>query len=200
MSYYPIFLKLESRPCLVIGGGEIAYRKAKALVVCGAKVTVVSPRCGSGLKRLIREKKVAWRPHRFKAGDLKGAQLVVAATDEQQVNESAHRLAVRRGIWINVVDQPALCSFIVPSVVRRGKLAIAISTSGVSPALSKWIRKDLEKRYGPQMGKLLERSGKLRSRVREKIPSYGKRKRLYEKAIQAFFRVINENASTRRSS
>ncbi|MBI3616234.1 MAG: bifunctional precorrin-2 dehydrogenase/sirohydrochlorin ferrochelatase [Candidatus Omnitrophica bacterium] len=194
MSYYPIFLKLEGRPCLVIGGGQVAAQKAKALAACGAKVTVVSPRSGAGITRLIRRKKVIWRSHRFKPGDLKGAELVVAATDEQAVNELAYRLAVRRGIWINVVDQPVLCSFIVPSVVRRGKLEIAVSTSGVSPALSKWIRKDLEKRYGPEFERLVDAMGKVRRRVMAKVPGVARRKAVFEKALRAYFRVINEGA------
>ena len=192
MVYYPVFLELRQRPCLVIGGGEVAFQKAKALVTCGARVRVVSPQCGAGLKRLIRGKKVSWRRHLFRPGDLKGAELVVAATDQQPVNERASRLAKSRGIWINVVDQPKLCSFIVPSVVRRGKLAMAISTSGISPALSKWIRKDLQKRYGPELGLLLERSGKVRSGIRRRVPSYAQRKRLYEQAIEAYFKVMRQ--------
>jgi len=192
LAYYPVFLELKGRPCLVIGGGGIAYQKAKALVACGARVRVVSPELSKDLQRLLRRRKMTWRRGLFKSADLKGAELVVAATDNQVVNKQAYRLAAQRGIWINVVDQPRLCSFIVPSVVRRGKLTVAISTSGISPALSKWIRKDLERRYGPELGKLLARSAKVRGAIREAVPSYSKRKRLYERALAAYFKVMKE--------
>ena len=192
MAYYPIFLELKDRPCLVIGGGAVAAQKAKQLAACGARVRVVSPECGSGLKRLVRQRKVSWRPGDFKPEDLKGAQIVVAATDQQPVNEQVSRLAKRKGIWINVVDQPGLCSFIVPSVVRRGKLELAISTGGASPALSKWIRKDLERRYGSELGRLLRASARIRGGVRKKVPSFAQRKRLYAQAIEAYFKVMRQ--------
>lgn len=190
MAYYPVFLEVAQRPCLVIGGGAIAYQKAKALVGCGASVTLVSPEIGPAIRMLVRQGRVRWRRRRFRAGDLAGMELAIAATDDPSVNLAASRAARRRGIWINVVDQPRLCSFIVPSVVRRGKLAIAISTSGASPALSKWIRKDLEKRYGRELGRLLERSAKIRPAVQKAVPNYNQRKKLYEQAIAAYFNVM----------
>ncbi len=192
MAYYPIFLELKGRPCVVIGGGEIAYRKAQALVSCGARVTVVSPRLGRGLQRLARAQKIRWRKRAFQPDDLKGAQLVIAATDDQPVNEQAAREARRRGIWINVVDQPRLCSFILSSVVRRGKLVLAISTGGVSPALAKWIRKDLERRYGPEFDRLLKAMPRARDAVKKKIPRTQQRKRVFEKALKAYFQVIEK--------
>lgn len=176
----------------MIGGGVIATQKAKALVRCGGKVTVVSPTLGAGLRRLLKERRIRWRRHRLTRRDLKGMELVVAATDDQPVNKQAARWAKQRSILINVVDRPKLCSFIVPSVVRRGKLCLAISTSGISPALSKWIRKDLERRYGSELAKLLARSSRIRGAVKDAVPSYNKRKRLYEEAIDAYFRVMKK--------
>ena len=195
MAYYPIFLELKGRPCVVIGGGQIAYRKAQALVSCGAKVTVVSPRLGTGLQRLARTKKVRWHKQAFQAIHLKGAQLVIAATDDQSVNEQAAAEAERRGIWINVVDQPRLCSFILSSVVRRGKLVLAISTGGVSPALAKWIRKDLQVHYGPEFDRLLRGMAQVRGKVKKAIPRTQKRKRVFEKALKAYFQVIEKAIS-----
>ena len=192
MAYYPIFLELERCPCLVVGGGEVAYRKAAALVSCGATVSVVSPRLGHGLRRLAKQGKVRWRRHTFALGDLNGVQLAVAATDDQPVNEQVSRLARRRGIFVNVVDQPKLCSFIVPSVVRRGKLVLAISTGGASPALAKWIRRDVEKRYGSEFGRLVKGMATVRGRVLKKVPGVARRKRFFEQALQAYFRVIDE--------
>ena len=187
---YPLFLQLDGRPCLVIGGGAVAFRKAAALLRCGAKVTVVSPELSGGLKRLARDQKIRWLKRRFRPADLGGMELAVAATDDQQVNLLAAREARHQKVWINVVDQPRLCSFILPSVVRRGKLVLAISTGGASPALAKWIRRDLETRYGPEFGRLLARVGPLRGRVKRKIPSASERKRRYERALQAYLREL----------
>lgn len=192
MAYYPAFLELDHRPCLVIGGGAVACRKTKALLVCGAKVRVVSPKLTSDFRRLIRQGKVRWRKKRFQPSDLKGAQLVVAATEDQSVNKEAAHAARKRCLWINVVDQPGLCSFIVPSVVRRGRLTLAISTGGASPALSKWIRRDLERRYGPEFKRLVSRMAKMRGGVLEKIRGVRHRKALFEKALQAYFKVLKK--------
>ena len=190
MPYYPLFLELKDRPCLVIGGGPVAFRKAAALLRCGAKVTVVSPEFSAGLKRLARGRKVRWKGRRFRPADLDGMDLAVAATDDETINRSAAREAKRRGIWINVVDRPALCSFILPSVVRRGKLALAISTGGASPALAKWIRRDLKSRYGPGFGQLLDRAGAARPGVQRKVRGTTGRKRLFEEALNAYLRVL----------
>ena len=196
MPFYPLFLELQDRPCLVIGGGRVAFRKAAALLSCGARVTVVGPALSSGLKRLAAGRKVRWKARRFEARDLNGMGLVIAATDDQRVNEWAAREARRRHLWINVVDQPALCSFILPSVVRRGKLVLAISTGGASPALAKWIRRDLEKRYAG-FGRLLDRMAAVRRPVQKEIRGAAARKQLFEKALKAYLREI---ASALRAS
>lgn len=168
----------------------MAGAKAKSLCSCGAKVSVVSPRLCDRLKRMAQRGQVRWLKRRFRASDLNGLKLVVAATDDQPVNELASRLARRRGIWINVVDQPRICSFIFPSVVRRGRLVLAISTGGISPALSKWIRKDLENRYGPEFERLLEGMRKVRGQVIRRVSGVARRKRLFEKALEAYFKVV----------
>ncbi len=190
MAYFPFFVELKGIPVLVIGGGEVAGAKAKSLCSCGAKVSVVSPRLCDRLKRMAQRGQVRWLKRRFRASDLNGLKLVVAATDDQPVNELASRLARRRGIWINVVDQPRICSFIFPSVVRRGRLVLAISTGGISPALSKWIRKDLENRYGPEFERLLEGMRKVRGQVIRRVSGVARRKRLFEKALEAYFKVV----------
>ncbi len=193
MRYYPIFLELKGRPCLVIGGGEIACRKVKALLSCGAQVRVVSPEAVGELMRLARQGKIRWHKKRFKASDMRGAQLAVAATDDQQVNKLASRIARRKRVWINVVDQPDLCSFIFPSVVRRGKLVLAVSTGGVSPALAKWIRRDIGNRYGPEFDPLLKKMVSVREAVKSKVPGFRRRKELFETALKAYMKVV-ENA------
>lgn len=193
MAYYPIFLELSGLPCLVIGGGQVAFHKTKALLACGARVTVVSPSLlSSALSHVERQGAIQWRRRPFRAGDLKGMLLVVAATNEKSVNLLAAKEAKRKGIFINVVDQPALCSFIVPSVVRRGRLVLAISTGGVSPALAKWIRKDLEKRYGRETARLVSGMARARRGILKRVRGVARRKALFEKALKAYFRVLKE--------
>lgn len=195
---YPVFLDLERRPCLVVGGGAVALRKAKDLLAAGAKVRVVSPRLAAGFQPLVRTGRVVWVRRVFRPTDLKVGGLVVAATDEERVNRQAAREARRRGSWINVVDQPARCSFIVPSVVRRGELRLAISTGGASPALARWIRTDLERRYGPDIQRFLKAAMRVRPQVQAKVPGPALRKRLFEKALKAYFEALNIRPSTRR--
>lgn len=190
VAYFPLFLELKGCLALVVGGGRVALGKARQLRSFGARVTVAAPRLSAGLARLAREGQVRWLKHPFRPADLGRARLVVAATDEQAVNESVSRLARRKGIPVNVVDQPALCSFVFPSVVRRGKLVLAVSTGGASPALAKWIRRDLERRYGPELGRALEGMARMREHIKRKVPAMGQRKRAFEKALREYLRVL----------
>jgi precorrin-2 dehydrogenase/sirohydrochlorin ferrochelatase len=145
--YYPVYLDLTGKKAIVIGGGTVAERKIRSLLKANAHVTVISPRL---TKRLEREKLKGTFKHvcrSYKKGDLSRAFLVIAATDSQSINEQVSRNAP---CLVNVVDKPDLCNFIVPSFVQRGHLQVAISTSGMSPALSRSIRKELEKNYGKE--------------------------------------------------
>lgn len=144
MPYYPAFLNLADRACLVVGGGEVALRKAEALIEAGARVTVVSPRLGSRLKALAQAGRVAVMPRRYRRGDLRGMSLAIVATNHPAVNRQVAADAEKKAIPVNVVDDVALCSFILPSVVRRGDLVLAISTGGRSPAVASKLRRDLE--------------------------------------------------------
>lgn len=170
MSYYPVFLRLEGRKCLVVGGGEVAERKVSSLLESGARVRVVSPHLTPALReRQARgEIEVGLRP--FEAADLEGIFLVIAATSEPEVNEKVAREAGRRGILVNVVDSPELCDFIVPSVVRRGDLVVAISTGGHSPALARRLREEMERYFGPEYAHLLA----LISQVRQELKARGR--------------------------
>ncbi len=190
--YYPVFLDLRGRSCVVIGGGAVALRKTNDLRACGAKLSVVSPRVVAGLKKLAGRRAIRWRKGTFRPSDLAGADLAVAATDNASVNERAAREARRRRIWINVVDQPALCSFIVPAVVRRGKLTLAVSTAGVSPALAKWIREDLARRYGPEWKQALAGMEQWRGKVRSRVGGVRQRKKLFEEALGAYVRTLRK--------
>lgn len=194
MRYYPVFLDLAGKPCLVVGGGAVAWRKAKALVECGARVTVVSPRVVRPLSRAAVEGRVRWVRRRFQPRDLRDALVVVAATNEQPVNQQVSRAAARLRRLVNVVDQPALCTFIVPSVMRRGALTIAISTAGISPALSKWIRLDLARRYGPAFARVVTRMRGWRSQVHRQTVSPHVRKRRLETLLRQELRRVGRRA------
>lgn len=167
-AYYPVFLNIAGRRCLVIGGGEVAERKATSLLDCGGRVTVISPRLSPGLEEKQAQGAIEALARDFQPGDLEGAFLVIAATDDPGVNDKIVREARKRGILINVVDQPGECDFIVPSVVRRGELVVAISTGGRSPALARKIRQDIEKHFGPEYGTLLELVSQVRRELMER--------------------------------
>ena len=137
--HYPLFLNLTDQPVIVIGGGVVAKRKIRSLLAAGAHVTVISPYA----TRL--PKSVRWLHRRYQRGDLRDARLVVAATDDQTVNEQVCAEAKRRKLLVNCVAPPSAGNFIVPAVARRGRLTIAVSTGGASPALAKQLRRDLER-------------------------------------------------------
>ena len=150
---YPVNLVLDGRRCLVVGGGTIALRKVEGLVACGGRVTVVAPRVEPGLHRpagvIVEER--PWRPD-----DLDGMWLAIAATDDPAVNGAVYAEGQRRGVWVNGADDPANCSFTLPSVVRRGDLQVTVSTGGRSPALASWLRRRIESQIGPEYEVLLE--------------------------------------------
>lgn len=152
MGFYPAFLNLSGKHCLVVGGGRLALHKTEDLRTAGARVTVVSPRLDPGFGRLndVRLIRRAFRPSDL----ILGPWLVVAATDDEKLHARIARLCRARRIWANVVDRPALCDFIVPSVVRRGPVTFAVSTGGLSPAVAKFLGADLRRRYGPEVGRL----------------------------------------------
>ena len=180
MGYYPIVMDLTDRNCLIVGGGEVALRKAESLTEAGANVTVIALEIDSRLEALasVRIEKRAWRP-----GDAAGYTLVFAATDDRAVNQSVSDEAKASGIPVNVVDDPELCSFIVPSCVKRGDLMIAVSTSGRSPSLSKKIRRELELKYGPEYADFVALLGELRDVVKREHASSTEREAAFERII-----------------
>ena len=164
---YPINLVgLENRRCIVVGGGEVAQRKVESLLEAGAaRVVVISPRLTRKLSALLQAKRIEHRPRGYQPGDLEGAFVVIAATDDPNVNADVWQEAQERRLLINVVDDPARCTFFVPSVVRRGDLTISICTGGQDPALSARLRQELEPRFGREYAAFLEMAGALRDRV-----------------------------------
>ena len=150
---YPVNLVLDGRSCLVVGGGRVALRKVEGLTACGARVRVVAPRITPDLLAFpgVMCDLRAWRP-----GDLVGMWLVIAATDDPAVNRAVFEAGEQAGTWVNGADDPANCSFTLPSVVRRGDLQVTVSTGGRSPALATWLRRRLEGEIGPEYADLLD--------------------------------------------
>lgn len=166
------------------GAGIVAQRKVRRLLECGARVLVVSPEALPFLKTLAEKKKIIFRKRRVVLADLNGVYLAISATGDRKVNSLISSYCHRKGILVNIVDSPKECNFILPSVARRGNLTIAVSTDGISPALSKKIRRDLEGRFGPEYAKLLRLMAKLRPEVLRKIKNSKARKAFFQKAVQ----------------
>ena len=164
--YFPAFLDLRGRRCLVVGGGAIGERKTRDLLECGARVHVVSPALTPGLGALVAAGLVRHRARKFLRSDVRGCALVIAATGSARVDDTVAAEARHRHALVNVVDRPAHCDFIVPSVLRRGELQIAVSTGGRSPALAREIRRRLEPLFGPELGEVVEQVGRERARAR----------------------------------
>lgn len=169
MGYYPAMIDLTDRLCLVVGGGEVGRRKIEALIRAGARVRVVDAAPDEALTALAARPGIEVVDHEFQPEHLEGVVLVVAATDDARINQAVSRAAMARGVPINVVDVPELCTFIVPAALRRGDLTIAVSTAGASPALAARIRRELEERFGPEWGVALS----ILRRVRQKILARG---------------------------
>jgi precorrin-2 dehydrogenase/sirohydrochlorin ferrochelatase len=155
MGYLPIFVDVAGRPCAVIGGGAAAESKLRALMERGAAVTVISPTAGARVAALAESGAITWHRRRWRAEDLVGFEIVFCAVDDPDASRRVAAQARKLGIPVNVADQPALCTFIAPAIVRRGDLQIAISTSGASPALAARIRTRLEGEFGAEHALML---------------------------------------------
>jgi precorrin-2 dehydrogenase/sirohydrochlorin ferrochelatase len=180
MKTYPLFALIEDRPCLVVGGGVVGERKVRDLLAAGAKVTVVSRELTPGLQALAEKGMIRFVAGEFHPGQLEGMLLVIGATDDMAVNREVSRAAQARGLLVNIVDQPELCTFIVPAQVRRGPLTIAVSTGGASPALARRLREELEGLFGEEYGLYLRVLQQVRERVLAKRRGHPDNARLFK--------------------
>ena len=188
--YYPVFLNLENKKAVVIGGGKVAERKILSLLKAKAAITVISPDITA---RIAREKQKGTIKHiarRYRNGDITSAFLVIAATDSPRLNK---RISDEAACLVNAVDMPSLCNFIVPSVLQRGLLTIAISTSGVSPALSRSIRKEIEDIYGTEFSEYLKALQGIRAEAMNVISDQKKRGAVLKSVASAqMIRMLRE--------
>jgi siroheme synthase-like protein len=173
MGYYPIFLELAGRPCVVIGGGQVAERKVEGLLAVGASVTVISPALSAPLEILAKEGRIRHAAREYGPGGLAGYQLAFVATDDGEVNAAVAREGRERGVWVNAADDPAHCDFILPSALRRGELVVAVATGGASPALSRAIREELEAYFTKDYAALAQVVAEVRRELRQRsrVPS-----------------------------
>lgn len=185
MDYLPIFCRLDNKPVLLVGGGEVAERKARLLLDAGAQLTVVAPELDPELAELAANGSIEWLAGEFASEQLTGKWLVVAATDRREVNALVYQSANRARIFANVVDDPKRSSFIMPSIIDRSPLMVAISSGGKAPVLARLLREKLEALLPQHLGVVAAFAGSLRERVKARFASMGERRRFWERLLGA---------------
>jgi len=184
MKFFPVFLNLDGQRCVVVGAGDVAARRVRQLLKSNADVLVIAPEAGAEITNLRRQNKIEFHRKAFSSADISDCALVIAATDSEGINKQVSSIAKQKNMPVNVVDNPGLCSFIMPSVIDREPLQIAVSTGGASPVLARLLRAKLETLIPASYGKLAKAVGEFRARVREKFPAPGERRRFWENVIQ----------------
>ncbi|WP_411166425.1 Siroheme synthase [Aeromonas sp. DSM 116730] len=185
MDYLPIFCRLDNKPVLLVGGGEVAERKARLLLDAGAHLTVVAPALDPELAGLAADGTIDWLTAEFEPAQLTGKWLVVAATDRREVNALVYQSANQAGIFANVVDDPKRSSFIMPSIIDRSPLMVAISSGGKAPVLARLLREKLEALLPQHLGTVATFAGGLRDRVKARFASMGERRQFWERLLGA---------------
>ncbi|MDL1988145.1 MAG: bifunctional precorrin-2 dehydrogenase/sirohydrochlorin ferrochelatase [Deltaproteobacteria bacterium] len=183
MRYYPVNLDILNRKCLVVGGGSVSTRKVMTLLECGAVVTVVSPDVAEELLELAEKKMIELKRRPYESSDIDGMFLVIGATDNEELNRQINKDAEHQNKLCNIADRPEVCNFILPSIVNRGNLVIAISTSGKSPAFAKKMRQDLEKEFGEEYDEFLQLMGAIRKKALSEKHEPEAHKHLFEQLI-----------------
>ncbi|WP_421202175.1 siroheme synthase CysG [Aeromonas enteropelogenes] len=185
MDYLPIFCRLDNKPVLLVGGGEVAERKARLLLDAGAHLTVVAPELDPELAELAANGSIEWLAGKFAPQQLAGKWLVVAATDRREVNALVYQSANQARIFANVVDDPKRSSFIMPSIIDRSPLMVAISSGGKAPVLARLLREKLEAMLPQHLGAVATFAGSLRDRVKARFATMGERRRFWERLLGA---------------
>src|SRR3954464_223484 len=181
--FYIACLKLRRRKCLVVGGGEIGLEKVEGLLACDGDVTLVAPEAGPELTQLALEGSIRWEKRTYEPADLEGTFMVIACTDDTDVNIGIYEDAERRAMLVNIVDVPPLCNFILPAIVRTGPLAIAISTAGASPALAKRMKAEVSELFGEEYAQLAIMLNDVRGWAKGTLPTYQDRKVFFESIV-----------------
>ncbi|MBW2709343.1 MAG: bifunctional precorrin-2 dehydrogenase/sirohydrochlorin ferrochelatase [Deltaproteobacteria bacterium] len=185
MSFYPIFVQLEGKKVVVVGGGNVAHRKVLALLECGASVYLAGRELVAALEQMVEKGEIHFLGREFKDEYLDPAFMTIAATDDKDLNHRISACAREKGVLVNAVDQPPDCDFIVPSILKRGDLLIAISTSGKSPALARRIRKGLEAQFGQEYEMFLTMMGRLRKEILSLGLPQKENSRIFQKIVDS---------------
>lgn len=181
--YYPIFLDIEDRDVVIIGGGPVCERKAETMMKYGSRVTVVAPEFTDQLAQWAKSGAIEIRKKKYEPGDLDGASIVIASTDDESVNTQIASDCRQRRIPVNVVDVTHLCEFIVPAIVESGSIQLAVSTGGKSPALARTLKEDIQKFVGPEYAEINDLLGTLRPSAKRVLPTDVDRKRFFDGII-----------------
>jgi siroheme synthase-like protein len=181
--FYIACLRLTGRRCVVVGGGDVGLEKVEGLLACDADVTLVAPEAHPALQQLADEGSIKWVARSYEERDLEGALIVIAATNDTDVNIQVFDDAERRAMLVNVVDVPPLCNFILPAIVRTGPLAIAISTAGASPALAKRMKREVSELFGEPYAMLAVLLNDARGWAKATLPTYQDRKEFFESIV-----------------
>ncbi len=182
--FYIACLKLKGRRCVVVGGGAMGREKSEGLLACGGDVTVISPDAGPELEALAAEGSITWEAREYAGpADLEGVFMVIACTDDTDINIGIYDDAERRAMLVNIVDVPPLCNFILPAIVRTGPLAIAISTAGASPALAKRMKREIGDLFGEEYARLAIMLNDARGWAKGTLPTYQDRKAFFEEIV-----------------
>lgn len=184
-TYYPVYIQLREQPCVVIGGGKIAEGKVEGLLAAQAHVTVISPNLTPRLYELEEEKQITYISRTYQPGDLTDAFMVICATDQAEINHQVWQEATANRQLVNVVDDTPRCNFIAPSILRKGDLTIAISTSGNAPALAVRLKEHLQQELGPEYERFLELAGELRAPLARHVPDFETRKALWYELVDS---------------
>jgi precorrin-2 dehydrogenase/sirohydrochlorin ferrochelatase len=185
MKYYPVNLNIEGRKCLVVGGGPVAFRKARMLMECGAQVTVVSMDFCDDFQQITDTSSISLEQRTYFPSDLDGKFLVIGATDDTELNRRISADAEKKNMLCNIADVPEICNFILPSVIRRGDLVVSVSTSGKSPAFAKHLRKELETTFGDEYARFLALMGAIRKKLLQTEHAPESHKPLFERLIHS---------------
>ncbi|MCH7521934.1 MAG: uroporphyrinogen-III C-methyltransferase, partial [Candidatus Marinimicrobia bacterium] len=196
---FPIFLKLDGQPCLVVGGGQVAQGKIEGLLQCHARITVIAQEANQTIQALANAQKIDLLERPYEAGDVNGQVLVVAATDHQPTNRLVYQEARRVNIPVNVVDDPPLCSFYYPAVYQEGELKIAISTNGQAPVMAKLIRDDIKEYLGGKYGALIAQVARIRAGLFQSTSDSATRKGLIEGIVANLLAGRQADEDTQRS-
>lgn len=187
MAYFPIYVNLEQKRILIVGGGRVALRKVKVLLEYGSEILVVAPEMEEELCRMEESAspgKLKLERRQFQKEDLKTADMIIAATDSPAENSRIYKLCKQKGKPINVVDVPAECDFIFPAIVKKKDLVVSVSTGGKSPLFAAKVKQELENRIPDYYGELVETLGKWRNRILTEVSDVKKRKRIFEILVE----------------